>query len=121
MGFPPLKKRHTIEHFSSAAEKASIPFMGIGDLIGNKRDAILAAAKHGAHRVRVFGSVARGDARADSDVDFLIQLDEERSLLDHVALVQDLEDLLGRKVDVITENAIHWYIRDRVLAEAVPL
>jgi predicted nucleotidyltransferase len=86
------------------------------------RDRILSiAARHGARNVRVFGSVVRGDARPDSDVDFLVEMGEDRSLLDHVGLVQDLEDLLGRKVDVVSERALHWFIRDRVLAEAVPL
>jgi predicted nucleotidyltransferase len=87
-----------------------------------RRERILGiAARHGARNVRVFGSVARGDAGPDSDVDFLVEMDESRSLLDHVGLVQDLEDYLGRKVDVVSERALHWFIRDRVLAEAVPL
>ena len=96
--------------------------MGIPELLSKRREQILhIAAKHGAKNLRVFGSVARGEARPDSDVDFLIHLDDDRSLLDHVALMQDLEDLLGRKVDVVEDEALHWYIRDRVLAEAVPL
>jgi hypothetical protein len=65
--------------------------------------------------------VARGDAGPDSDVDFLVELEPGRSLLDHAALMLDLSDLLGCKVDVVSERALHWYIRDRVLAEAVPL
>ncbi len=94
----------------------------IRELLKAKRDDILRiATAHGAHNVRVFGSVARGDAKPTSDVDFLVELEEGRSLLDHVALIQALEDLLGRKVDVVTDGAVHWYIRDRVLAEAVPL
>jgi hypothetical protein len=79
------------------------------------------ARKHGARNVRVFGSAARGDAGPDSDVDILVELEPGRSLLDHVALMLDLGDLLGCKVDVVSERALHWYIRDRVLAEAVPL
>ena len=85
-----------------------------------KREQILRlASKYGARNVRIFGSVARGEAGADSDLDLLVELEAGRSLLDHVALIQDLEDLLGRKVDVVTERALHWYIRDQVLAEAV--
>jgi predicted nucleotidyltransferase len=87
-----------------------------------RREPILGiAARHGARNVRVFGSVARGDAGPDSDVDFLVEMDADRSLLDHIGLVQDLEDYLGRKVDVVSDRALHWFIRDRVLAEAVPL
>lgn len=96
--------------------------MGIPDILKSKRSDILRlAASHGARRVRIFGSVARGEARADSDIDLLVEMEPERSLLDHVGLKQDLEDLLGRKVDIVTERALHWYIRDRVLSEAVPL
>ncbi len=86
------------------------------------RDAILSVAlRHGASNVRVFGSAARGEAGPGSDLDLLVDLEPGRSLLDHVALIQDLEDLLGRKVDVVEAQALHWYIRDRVLAEAVEL
>ena len=87
-----------------------------------KRHEILAiAARHGAHNLRVFGSVARGEAGPESDLDILVEMEPGKSLLDHVALMQDLEDLLQRKVDVVSERALHWYIRDRVLAEAIPL
>ena len=79
------------------------------------------ARKHGARNVRIFGSVARGDAGPDSDVDILVELEPGRSLLDHAALMLDLSDLLGCKVDVVSDRALHWYIRDRVLAAAVPL
>jgi hypothetical protein len=79
------------------------------------------AAEHGARNIRVFGSVARGEANADSDVDFLVELEPGRSLLDQGALIQDLEELLGCRVDVIEPRALHWYIKDRVLAEAIPL
>ena len=96
--------------------------MGIAELLGEKRREILATAtRHGASNLRIFGSVARGDAGPDSDVDFLVDFDSESSLLDHVDLLQDLEDLLGRHVDIVSARALHWYIKDRVLAEAVPL
>ena len=96
--------------------------MKIEELLKSKRQEILAiAARHGAHNVRVFGSVARGEAKHDSDVDILVEMESGTSLMDHVTLMQDLEDLLERKVDVVSDRALHWYIRDRVLAEATPL
>ncbi len=96
--------------------------MGIEEILKSKREEILCvAARHGARNVRVFGSVARGEADPESDVDFLVEIDQDRSLLDHVGLLQDLEDLLELKVDVVNEKALHWYIRDRVRQEAVPL
>jgi predicted nucleotidyltransferase len=91
-------------------------------VVKQKREEILQiAAGHGARSVRVFGSLARGDARPDSDVDLLVKLDPGRSLLDIIAIKQDLEDLLGRNVDVVTEAAVSPYIRDQVLREAVSL
>jgi hypothetical protein len=79
------------------------------------------AAEHGARNIRVFGSIARGEAGAESDVDFLVELEPGRTLLDQAALIQDLEELLGCNVDVVEPEALHWYIRDRVLAEATAL
>ena len=79
------------------------------------------AARHGATNVRVFGSVARGDADAASDVDFLVDFEPGRSLLDLAGLLIDLEDLLGHPVDVVTEPGLKARIRQRVLAEAVPV
>ena len=84
-------------------------------------DILQIAARHGARTVRIFGSVARGEAGPGSDVDVLVNLNPGRSLLDIVAIKQDLEDLLGRKVDVVTEAAISPYIREHVLEEAVEL
>jgi len=96
--------------------------MGVKDLLASKREEILrTAAKHGASNVRVFGSVARGEAGPESDVDLLVELEPGRSLLDHVALLQDLEDILCLKVDVVNEKALHDRIRDRVLREAAPI
>jgi len=88
-----------------------------------KRDKILwIAAGHGARTVQLFGSAVRGEETPESDIDLLVELEPGRNLLDHVALVQDLEDLLCRKVDVVmTEGGLHWYIRDRIHQEAVPL
>lgn len=76
---------------------------------------------HGARDVRVFGSVARGDANEGSDLDLLVAWEPGRSLLDHAGLVQDLQELLGIKVHVGTEKSLHWYVRDRILREATPL
>lgn len=93
------------------------------DLLKTKRDEILrVATKHGARNVRVFGSVARGEATADSDLDLLVEMDlEHRSPWFPGGLIADLEELLGCKVDVITEAGLRKRIRDRVLSEAKPL
>lgn len=96
--------------------------MGIDDLIKDKREQILRiAAKHGATNVRVFGSFARGEAGPDSDVDFLIDLEPGRSLLDMSGLLIDLQDLLGRKVDLGTDRSLRPRIKERVLHEARPI
>jgi predicted nucleotidyltransferase len=96
--------------------------MEIDDLLKIKREEILKVAlQRGAKNVRIFGSAVRGETTPDSDIDFLVDLEPGRSLFDLGGLWMDLQDLLGRDVDVVTENALHWYIRDRVLAEAKPL
>src|SRR5918992_3485381 len=96
--------------------------MGIEELLREKRDEILqAAARHGASNVRISGSVARGEADTQSDIDFLVELERGRSLLDHAALMIDLESLLGRRVDVATERGLRPRIRERILEEAVRL
>ena len=97
--------------------------LGIEDLLADKRDAIVQlAARHGASNVRVFGSVARGEARPDSDVDLLVDQDWARlSAWGGMGLVIALEDLLGRKVDVTTVEELKPRIRERVLREAVAL
>jgi uncharacterized protein len=79
------------------------------------------AALHGARNIRVFGSFARGESREGSDLDLLVTLGEGRSLLDLVGLKQDLEDLVRRSVDVVSERALSPYARERVLSEAIPL
>jgi len=96
--------------------------MGIDNILKDRRETILrVAASHGARDVRVFGSRVRGTARPDSDVDILVKLEAGRSLLDLIAIKQDLEDLLGCKVDVVTEAAISPYMREQVLNEAIVL
>ena len=93
--------------------------MGIAEILGDKKDDVLRiAARHGASNVRVFGSAARGEAVAGSDIDFLVELEEGRSLFDLGGLLMDLQQLLDRPVDVVTEGGLHWYIRDRILREA---
>jgi uncharacterized protein len=96
--------------------------MALEALLGQKRqDVLRIAGKYGARRVRVFGSVARGEADAESDVDFLVELDPGRSLLDLGGLQFELEALLGRPVDVVTERGLKARIREQVLREAVPV
>ena len=96
--------------------------MSIRELLQSKRKKILQiATRHGAHKVRVFGSVARGTARRGSDIDFLVEMDEGRSLLDHAALVLDLERLLKRPVDVASERGLRQPLRKEVLRDAIAL
>ena len=94
----------------------------IAQVVREKREEILRiSASHGAHNVRIFGSVARGETGPDSDVDFLVDMRPGRTLLDLAHLFMDLEDLLGCKVDVVNPEGLHWYIRERVMREATPL
>ncbi len=87
-----------------------------------RREKILRIAdKHGAHTVRIFGSVARGEEDEASDIDLLVEMEEGRSLLDLGGLLMDLQDLLGHRVDVVTEKGLRERIRARVLKEAVAL
>lgn len=96
--------------------------MGIEEILKSKRQEILAtAARHGARNVRIFGSVARGEADEASDIDLIVEFEPSRSLLDHAGLWLELQELLGRKVDVVSERGIKPRIRERVLKEAVPL
>jgi uncharacterized protein len=96
--------------------------MTLEELLKEKRDAILCiCAKHGAHNVRVFGSVARGEADEQSDIDLLVEFEPGRSLFDHAALWLELQDLLGCKLDVLSDRGIKPRIRERVLREAIPL
>ena len=96
--------------------------MKLTDLLRLKKKEIQEIARqHGARNLRVFGSVARGEAAEGSDLDLLVEMEPGRSLLDLVAIKQDLEELLGCKVDVVTEAAVSPYLRQRVLNEAVSL
>ncbi|UEC43203.1 MAG: Polbeta domain-containing protein [Methanothrix sp.] len=92
------------------------------EILSSKREEILRiAAKHGARNVRVFGSIARGEDDEMSDIDLLVEFEAGRSLLDHAGLWLDLQELLGCKVDVVSERGIKPRIKERVLREAVPL
>ena len=98
--------------------------MAVADLdaIREHRSEILdRASQHGARNVRVFGSAARGDAGPASDVDLLVEMDPGRSLLDFVGLWQELEDLFGLKVDLVSEGGISPYLREQILSEAIAL
>jgi len=96
--------------------------MGVERLVENKRDEILRIARrHGAENVRIFGSIARGDAGPGSDVDLLVDVGPQRTPFFPGGLIADLEDLLGCRVEVVTPDALHDRLRSRVLEEAVPL
>jgi predicted nucleotidyltransferase len=96
--------------------------MTLEALLKAKRDEILqVCAKYGARNVRVFGSVARGEADEQSDIDLLVEFEPNRSLLDHAGLCVELQELLGVKVDVVSDRGLKPRIRQRVLQEAIPL
>ncbi len=96
--------------------------MTTSDILKSKRHDILRlAAQHGAHNVRVFGSAARGEAGPTSDIDLLVKMDRGRSLLDLIELSQELESILQRKVDILTDEGLSPYLEQRIHAEAVPL
>lgn len=96
--------------------------MSLNELLQEKREDILRiAAKRGAYNVRVFGSVARGEADSKSDIDILVDMEPGRSLFDLGGLLMDLQDLLGHNVDVVTERGLRERIRERVLQEAIAL
>lgn len=96
--------------------------MNIYELLQAKREEILTiATKYGAYNVRIFGSVARQEADAESDIDFLVSMEPGRSLFDLGGLLMELQEILGCDVDVVTEKGLRSRIRERVLKEAIPL
>jgi predicted nucleotidyltransferase len=96
--------------------------MEVAQLLKEKRADILnLAAKHGATNIRIFGSAARGEAGPDSDIDLLVDVQPVHSAWFPGGLLADLEELLGRKVDIVEPEGLHWLIKDKVLKEAVPL
>jgi uncharacterized protein len=96
--------------------------MDLHTLLKQKREQILETAAHyGTYNVRVFGSVARGEANEASDIDLLVNLEPGRSLMDLGGLLYDLQNLLGTDVDVVTEKGLRPRIREQILREAIPL
>jgi predicted nucleotidyltransferase len=91
------------------------------DVLERREEIIAVARRYGASNIRIFGSVARGDATEASDLDLIVHLEPGRSLFDLGGLLMDLRDLLGIKVDVISENGIRDRWRDHLMAESVPL
>lgn len=91
------------------------------NLIKHRDQILRLASNYGINRVRIFGSTARGEANKNSDIDLLVNFSEGRSLFDLIAFKNDVEDLLNRKVDVVSENSLHWYIKDMVIQEAVEI
>ena len=91
------------------------------DIQQRRSEILRLAEKHGARNVRLFGSVVHGENDPTSDLDVLVQFDDDRSLMDNVALKQALEDLLGCRIDVVEDQALHRELRDRILSEAVSL
>lgn len=97
-------------------------FVTLYDVLQEKRDLILKVADdHGIQNVRTFGSVARPEDGPESDLDLLVEFEEGRSLFDLIRFKQETEDILDIKVDVVTENAIHWGLKEDMLNGAVPL
>lgn len=96
--------------------------MNRDDILKNKRDEIIGiATRHGAKNVKLFGSILRDEIKEKNDVDFLVEMKKGRTLLDIISIKQDLEDLLGCSVDIVTDSALSPYIRDEVLGQAVNL
>ncbi len=96
--------------------------MDVTRVLEEKREDILKiAARHGARNIRVFGSVVRGDADEESDIDLLVSFDREIGLLEHAALIRELREFLGCPVDVVDDEGLRPRMRDRVLKEASPL
>jgi uncharacterized protein len=104
----------------SPAVSADTP-IDLEGLRSRREEIIERAMAHGAHNVRVFGSTARGEVAQRSDVDLLVEMEHGRSLLDLVALWQELEELLQTRVDVLSDGAVSRHLRARIYAEAVPL
>ena len=95
--------------------------MKIDELRKRRKEILSITRRYGVEKVRVFGSLARGEGTEDSDVDLLVELGPDRGLLDIIAIKQDLEECLQREVDVVTEGGISPYIRSDILDQAINL
>lgn len=114
--FPGARCYNVLNNTRSAKDMNSI------ESVQQHRPEILRiAAEHGAHNLRIFGSVARGEADDESDIDFLVEVEPGRSLLDLGGLQVELQELLARRVDIVTERGLKARVRERVLKEALPL
>lgn len=96
--------------------------MKLSELVKQKRDAIIEiVTAYGGQNIRIFGSVAADADTAGSDLDLLVDMDPDCSLLDLIAIKQDLEDLISYPVDVVTESSLSAYLRDEIIKQAIPL
>jgi uncharacterized protein len=95
--------------------------MNLKSLLSQRAQILQIASKYGASNIQIFSSVVRQDNTSESDIDFLVELESQRTLLDQIALIQDLEELLGCRVDVVEPDHLHEAIRSQVLQEAIPL
>ena len=96
--------------------------MAVRDDLRRRRDAVLAiAARHGVSQVRVFGSVARGEERPDSDIDLLIDLDDNRGFADYLGFAEEIEKLFGRWVEIVLNRSLSRHFRPYIEAEAQTL
>ncbi len=95
--------------------------LGAEELRSKREEILKIATDHGVKSIKVFGSVARGEETKNSDIDIIVKFEEGRSLFDLIDLKDSLENLLKRKVDVVTENSIHWYIKEKIKAEVKEL
>lgn len=111
---PSIRETPPAYAVSSADARTGLP-------LPRRAEILEVARRHGARNVRVFGSFARGEARPESDLDLLVEAGPEHSPFFPAGLIADLEDLLGRKVEVVEPEGLHGYLRDRVLKEAIPL
>lgn len=112
----------TLPHFHYKIKYGCEGCAVLCEVLKAKRDLIVKiGGKHGIYNIRVFGSVARFEDGPNSDLDLFVEINPERSLFDLIGFKNELEDMLGISVDVVTENAIHWSIKQAILDEAVKL